>query len=137
MKGQSVRIQRGLVSAATRIRYRFALGGYPVLTHGQPLPGLNNTTSTVRTAVGIADNGRRLLLLALDGAPAYRSGLTIAEVASVMRQLGSVDAFNLDGGGSTTMVARKPGAGALSVLNHPSGGAERPVPNGIGVFSHT
>jgi hypothetical protein len=33
------------------------------------------------------------------------------------------------------MVARKPGAGSVSVLNHPSGGAERPVPNGIGVFS--
>lgn len=135
-KGQVVRIQHWLVAAASRIRYRFALGGYPVLTHGRPLPGLDNTTSAVRTAVGIANGGRRLLLLALDGAPEYRSGLTIAEVARAMRQLGSIDAFSLDGGGSTTLVARQPGAGAVSVLNHPSGGAERPVPNGIGVFSH-
>ncbi|MDX3759396.1 phosphodiester glycosidase family protein [Streptomyces mirabilis] len=136
-KGQAVRIQHWLVAAGTRIRYRFAIGGYPVLTHGQPLPGLNNTASAVRTAVGIANKGRRLLLLALDGAAAYRGGLTIAEVAHTMRSLGSVDAFSLDGGGSTTMVARMPGAGAVSVLNHPSGGAERPVPNGIGVFSHS
>jgi exopolysaccharide biosynthesis protein len=136
-KGQVVRIQHWLVAAGTRIRYRFAIGGYPVLTHGQPLPGLNNTTSAVRTAVGIANKGRRLLLLALDGAAAHRGGLTIAEVAHTMRSLGSVDAFSLDGGGSTTMVARMPGAGAVSVLNHPSGGAERPVPNGIGVFSRS
>nr|WP_168506641.1 phosphodiester glycosidase family protein [Streptomyces sp. S1D4-11]QIY94331.1 phosphodiester glycosidase family protein [Streptomyces sp. S1D4-11] len=135
-KGQAVRIQHWLVAAGSRIRYRFAIGGYPVLTHGQPLPGLNNTTSAVRTAVGIANKGRRLLLLALDGAAAHRGGLTIAEVAHTMRSLGSVDAFSLDGGGSTTMVARMPGADAVSVLNHPSGGAERPVPNGIGVFSH-
>lgn len=134
--GQAVRIQHRLVAAGSRIRYRFALGGYPVLTHGRPLPGLNNTTSAVRTAVGIANKGRRLLLLALDGAAAYRGGLTMAEVAHTMKTLGSVDAFSLDGGGSTTMVARMPGAGSVSVLNHPSGGAERPVPNGIGVFSH-
>jgi exopolysaccharide biosynthesis protein len=85
--------------------------------------------------VGIADGGRRLYLLALDGAPGYRGGLTVAEVVATMRTLGSVDAFSLDGGGSTTMAARTPGAGAVAALNHPSGGAERPVPNGIGVFS--
>ncbi|MHA5050633.1 phosphodiester glycosidase family protein [Streptomyces sp. SD15] len=133
--GEPVRVRHRLISTATRIRYRFAVGGYPVLTDGQPLPGLNNTTAAVRTAVGVSGDGRRMLLLGLDGAPAYRSGLTIAEVAEIMRRLGSVDAFSLDGGGSTTLVARKPGANAVSVLNHPSGGAERPVPNGIGVFS--
>jgi exopolysaccharide biosynthesis protein len=76
-----------------------------------------------------------VLLLAVDGAAAYRTGLTIAEVADTMKGLGSVDAFSLDGGGSSTLVAREPGASAVSVRNHPTGGAERPVPNAIGVFS--
>ncbi|MFJ2832451.1 phosphodiester glycosidase family protein [Streptomyces sp. NPDC087263] len=133
--GLLVRVGHRLVADASGIPYRFALGGYPVLDDGLPLPGLDNTTAAVRTAVGIADGGRRLYLLALDGSPAYRSGLTIAEVAEAMRKLGSVDAFSLDGGGSTTMVAEQPGANAVSVVNHPSGGAERPVPNAIGVFS--
>ncbi|MFI5686896.1 phosphodiester glycosidase family protein [Streptomyces sp. NPDC051636] len=133
--GERVTVRHGLVASASGVPYRFALGGYPVLRDGQPLPGLDHTTSAVRTAVGIAGGGRRLLLFALDGAPAYRSGLTIAEVADGMRALGSVDAFSLDGGGSTELVAREPGATAVSVRNHPSGGAERPVPNGIGVFS--
>ncbi|MEU1104306.1 phosphodiester glycosidase family protein [Streptomyces tibetensis] len=132
--GEPVEIEHSLV-AADGVAYRLALGGYPVLSGGQPLPGLDDTTSAVRTAVGIADGGRRVLLLALDGAAAYRSGLTIAEVAAAMRDLGAQDAFSLDGGGSSTLVARKPGASTVSVRNHPSGGAERLVPNGIGVFS--
>lgn len=133
--GERVTVGHRLVAAASGIPFRFALGGYPLLRRGLPLPGLDDTSSAVRTAVGIANGGRTLLLFALDGASKYRSGLTIAEVAAEMRKLGSVDAFSLDGGGSTTLVAREPGATAVSVRNHPSGGAERPVPNGIGVFS--
>ncbi|WP_370880933.1 phosphodiester glycosidase family protein [Streptomyces africanus] len=133
--GEAVEVEHRLVAATDGAAYRLALGGYPVLTGGRPLPGLDDTTSAVRTAVGIADGGRRLLLLALDGAAAYRSGLTIAEVADTMRELGSDDAFSLDGGGSSTLVARKTGASTVSVRNHPSGGAERAVANGIGVFS--
>lgn len=52
-----------------------------------------------------------------------------------MKDLGSAEAFNLDGGGSSALVARAPGASAVTVRNHPSDGAERAVPNGIGVFT--
>ncbi|MGW1559570.1 phosphodiester glycosidase family protein [Streptomyces sp. NPDC002144] len=134
VKGERVTVTHRLVAATSRIPYRFALGGYPVLRGGRPLAGLDNGTAAVRTAVGIAHGGRRVLLFALDGAPQYRKGLTIAEVADEMRALGSVDAFSLDGGGSTTLVARAPGASGVTVRNHPSGDTERPVPNGIGVF---
>ncbi|MFJ9566621.1 phosphodiester glycosidase family protein [Streptomyces fuscichromogenes] len=133
-KGERVAVREHLVASGTRIPYRFAVGGYPVLRDGRPLPGLNDTASAVRTAVGYANGGHRLLLLALDGAAAYRSGMTIAEVASEMRRLGAADAFSLDGGGSTTMVARTAGARTVSVLNHPSDSPERAVANGIGVF---
>ncbi|MCT9076138.1 phosphodiester glycosidase family protein [Streptomyces fulvoviolaceus] len=133
--GEQVVVKHRLVAASSWIPYRFAIGGYPVLDDGQPLAGLDNATSAVRTAVGIANGGRRLILLAVDGAAEYRTGLTIAEVADVMRELGSVDAFSLDGGGSSTLVAGAPGASAVTVRNNPSGGAERPVPNGIGVFT--
>ncbi|WP_367324883.1 phosphodiester glycosidase family protein [Streptomyces sp. HUAS ZL42] len=133
VKGQRVWITHGL-TAASKTSYRFALGGYPVVRGGQPLPGLDGATAAVRTAVGIATGGKRVVLFALDGATAYRSGLTIAEVAAQMKSLGAVDAFSLDGGGSTTLVARPSGSAKVTVRNHPSGGAERPVPNGIGVF---
>ncbi|MGW3442516.1 phosphodiester glycosidase family protein [Streptomyces sp. NPDC001076] len=133
-KGERVTVRERMVASAARIRYRFAVGGYPVLRGGEPLAGLDDTTAAVRTAVGYASGGRTLLLLALDGAVAYRSGMTIAEVADEIRQLGAVDAFSLDGGGSTTMVARSVGAKTVSVLNHPTESPERAVANGIGVF---
>jgi hypothetical protein len=133
--GERVTVTHRLVAAGSGVPYRFAVGGFPVLAHGDPPPGLDDTASAVRTAVGIGDGGRRLLLLALDGAAAYRSGLSLAEVSAEMERLGAVDAFGLDGGGSTTMVTRGAGSGTVTVRNHPSGGAERAVPNGIGVFA--
>ncbi|MFI9649515.1 phosphodiester glycosidase family protein [Streptomyces sp. NPDC052040] len=133
-RGETVQVRERLVAASSGVPYRFAIGGFPVLRGGVPVSGLDNRTSAVRTAVGVGDGGRRLLLLALDGASAYRSGLTVAELAAVLRSLGATDGFNLDGGGSTTLVTRAQGASAVTVRNHPSGGAERLVPNGVGVF---
>ncbi|MFF3336529.1 phosphodiester glycosidase family protein [Streptomyces sp. NPDC002888] len=133
--GESVQVSHRLVASTASAPYDFALGGYPVLRGGQPLPGLDTTAAAVRTAVGVTEGGRGVLLFALDGAPEYRSGLTVAEVADALHDLGAVDAFNLDGGGSTTLVTRASGASTVSVRNHPSGGAERPVANGIGVFA--
>ncbi|MEV6766427.1 phosphodiester glycosidase family protein [Streptomyces sp. NPDC051105] len=134
-KGERVTVRRQMVASASKVPYRFAVGGYPVLRGGEPLAGLDDTTTAVRTAAGYTSGGRELLLLALDGAVAYRSGMSIAEVADEMRELGAVDAFSLDGGGSTTLVARTPGDEAVSVLNHPTESPERAVANGIGVFS--
>ncbi|WP_189219700.1 MULTISPECIES: phosphodiester glycosidase family protein [Streptomyces] len=132
--GDRVGVRHRLVAARSRTPYAMAVGGTPVLRDGRPLPRLDGRTAAVRTVAGIADGGRRLLLVALDGAPEHRRGLTVAETARLMRRLGAQHALNLDGGGSSTLVARRPGARAVSVRNHPSGGAERPVPNGIGVF---
>ncbi|AYN42581.1 phosphodiester glycosidase family protein [Streptomyces dangxiongensis] len=133
--GDPVEVTHRLVAAASGVPYTFAIGGFPVLRGGAPPAGLDDVTSAVRTVVGYKGAGQQLLLLALDGSADYRGGLTVAEEADTMRSLGASDAFNLDGGGSTELVTRAMGADAVSVRNHPSGGAERPVPNGIGVFS--
>ncbi|MEU7040838.1 phosphodiester glycosidase family protein [Streptomyces varsoviensis] len=132
--GDRVRVTERLRSAG-RTPPRFAVGGFPVLRHDVPLDGLDTRTSAVRTSAGAGDGGRRLYLLALDGAAEYRSGLTVGELAAVMREVGADDAVNLDGGGSSTLVTRAAGDTRARVRNHPSGGAERPVPNGIGVFT--
>ncbi|AOR37517.1 hypothetical protein BFF78_35660 [Streptomyces fodineus] len=133
--GDAVSVTHRLVAASSGVPYAFAIGGFPVLKDGTALSGLDNATSAVRTVVGFAGGGRRLLILALDGAAAYRTGMTVAEEAGTMRALGASDAFNLDGGGSSELVTRDAGASAVTVRNHPSAGAERPVANGVGVFS--
>ncbi|MGX2992890.1 phosphodiester glycosidase family protein [Streptomyces sp. JNUCC 64] len=132
--GDPVTVRHRLVPATAGVSYRFAIGGFPVLRDGAPLAGLDTGTAAVRTAAGIGRDGRRLLLFAVDGASAYRKGLTLAELARVLRDAGADDAFNLDGGGSSTLATRSPGATRVSVRNHPTDGSERMVANGIGVF---
>ncbi|WP_424890960.1 phosphodiester glycosidase family protein [Streptomyces sp. XH2] len=134
--GDAVRVEERL-QPAERGALRFAVGGFPVLRDGRLASGLDSTTSAVRTSAGVGGDGRLFYLLALDGGAGYRSGLTVTELADLMRDLGADDAVNLDGGGSSTLVTRDPDSGRTTVRNHPSGGAERPVANGIGVFLRT
>jgi exopolysaccharide biosynthesis protein len=74
-----------------------------------------------RTIAGVDAQGRTLLVTA-DGRQTTSLGLSIKEAAEVARSLGMVDAINLDGGGSTTMVS------SSQVVNSPSDATgERPV----------
>lgn len=132
--GQQVSVRERL-TGGSGVPLRFAVGGFPVLRGGAPLRGLDDTTAATRTCAGIGAQGHRLYLLALDGHAEYGSGLTVAEVAGLMRRIGADSAVNLDGGGSSTLVTRSPGSGRVTVRNHPSGGVERPVPEGIGLFT--
>ena len=55
-----------------------------------------------RTAIGYtADN--KLILVAVDGRENSSIGLTLNELANLMKELGCTNAMNLDGGGSTVM----------------------------------
>ncbi|MET9954010.1 phosphodiester glycosidase family protein [Streptomyces sp. NPDC006339] len=133
--GDRVKVRHRLVAEGSPVPYRFALGGHPLLRDGAPLAGLDKVTPAVRTAAGIKDDGRGVLLLALDGSPGLGRGMTLAEVAALLAETGARDGFNLDGGGSSTLVARAAGEASVTVRNHPSGGVERAVPNGVGVFA--
>ncbi|NGN63108.1 phosphodiester glycosidase family protein [Streptomyces sp. A7024] len=132
--GEPVAVSHHL-EAVSRVPYAFAVGGYPIRRGGAPLPGLDTVAAAARTSAGIGDSGHRLYLLALDGNAETSAGLTIAELADLMGELGATDAVNLDGGGSSTLAVRDPGAASVTVKNRPPGSFERPVPNGIGVFS--
>jgi exopolysaccharide biosynthesis protein len=57
-----------------------------------------------RTAVGVRGDGR-LMFVVVDGRQPGRSvGMTLPELAELLRERGARDAYNLDGGGSSTMV---------------------------------
>ncbi len=61
-----------------------------------------------RTAIGITKSGRHVLLLCVSSKrqDEFSSGLTLAELAKIMKEFGCVEALNLDGGTSTTMSAK-------------------------------
>lgn len=73
-----------------------------------------------RTALGFTASGETLLLV-VDGRQKTSMGLTLHELAQLMREQGAVEAMNFDGGGSSTFVLQN------QVKNKPSDGSERPV----------
>jgi len=57
-----------------------------------------------RTAIGYRDT-HTLILVVVDGRQTSSVGVTISELAQLMAELGCFEAVNLDGGGSSAMVA--------------------------------
>lgn len=75
-----------------------------------------------RAAIGV--DADRLLAVATEGRSPDEAGLTLAELATLMADLGAGEAINLDGGGSTSLVVD----GRL--VNRPREAEGRDVPGG-------
>lgn len=73
-----------------------------------------------RTAMATTKNGH-ILMVVVDGRQQHSIGMTLLEMASFMREIGAVNALNLDGGGSSEMVLNG------EIVNLPSDGRERRV----------
>jgi len=72
-----------------------------------------------RTAVGVIDENH-LVFVVVDGRDeGYSKGVTMTELAEIMTSLGAETAYNLDGGGSSTLYFNG------EVVNQPSNGGER------------
>jgi hypothetical protein len=93
---------------------------------------IDNKIMHPRTAVGIDNDTGEVLLLVVDGRSTASRGYTMLELANLMVDLGADEALNLDGGGSSTMVARG-GNGRNRVVNVPSDGGLRRVTNALEV----
>ena len=90
-----------------------------------------DTTRAPRTAIGIKANGD-LVLYTVDGRQSnYSMGMTYAELAGRMKELGCVDAVNLDGGDSTMLFATYPGYESKEQVNKSSGSTLRRCGNYI------
>ncbi|MGC1381599.1 MAG: phosphodiester glycosidase family protein, partial [Candidatus Baltobacteraceae bacterium] len=119
-----------------------AIGGGPLILHNgawyDDNDGPNGREFAKRipaSGVAIAPNGR-LFLIEVDGRQADISvGLKRPEFAALMRSLGATEGLALDGGGSSTLVARQLGESDSEVTNSPSDGIERPVADGLFVYS--
>jgi len=118
------------------------IGGWPrILRDGENVAGESSTIEGTlsrnaearhpRTAVGFSRDSSTLFVLTVDGRSENSGGMTLVELASVMRELGAWQAMNFDGGGSTTMVVDG------KVVNHPSDKeGERAVGNALLVVEH-
>lgn len=87
----------------------------------QPVPPQWRATRHPRTVIGSFPNDE-IFIVVVDGRqPGWSSGITMEEIQLRLLDLGAVSAYNLDGGGSSTMFFQG------RVLNRPSDGWERAV----------
>lgn len=63
----------------------------------------HSMTSNPRTAIGCISPLHYVMVVS-DGRTSESAGLSLLQLASILQDLGCTDAYNLDGGGSTTMV---------------------------------
>lgn len=114
-----------------------AIGGGPVLINAGKIRdtwkeemfdvgGVEPTSSHPRTAIGVTSD-RKLIMFVCEGRNMTEgvAGMTTAEVASILKELGCVEAINLDGGGSSCMLVN--GKETIKV----SGGEQRAVASAV------
>ena len=134
--GTLLSVQTRLLPAAGDVRWhqiRHAVGGGPRLLSGgqfaaMQFTGFEGFAGTLtdrrhpRSAIGMLADGRVIVLVTDGRRPWHGLGMTLLELAAELRRLGAVEAMNLDGGGSSVLVA---GGRIVSVPSEESG--ERPV----------
>lgn len=98
----------------------------PILIQNSVPADLSRISSGLnpRTAIGQRADGC-ILMLVIDGRQVHSFGATYRDVQEVMLQYGAVNAFNLDGGSSTTMYLNGQYVNSCSSAN----GIARPIPD--------
>jgi exopolysaccharide biosynthesis protein len=110
-----------------------AIGGGPVLIQDGEISISNNEERKFagkaindrhpRTAIGYTRD-HQLIILVSEGRTESAAGMTLPQLAKVLKDLGCVEALNLDGGGSSCMLING------KTTNSPSDkGIQRPVPS--------
>jgi len=132
LKGKTVELKNSFSPSFKSANILHAVGGGPRLLEDGEVkitgeeerfqPDILNGRAP-RTALGLtADN--HLLMLTIDGRQSSLSiGMTLQETAEILKNLGAVEAMNLDGGASARMVIRG------FTMSNPS--ADRLISNGV------
>ena len=130
-------LSAGIWVSRTRPGRTQVVGGYPeLLDAGDPV--MNDDTDSdfrslrhPRTAVAYDPEARLLWVVVVDGRQgSYSSGMTLAEMTAALSATGAAEALNLDGGGSSVMVAHG------RMMSRPSDeDGERAVRNALAVVS--
>ncbi|MES2374963.1 MAG: phosphodiester glycosidase family protein [Bacteroidota bacterium] len=93
----------------------------PVLMYHKVMEHLDTASAFIKTRnprTGVAVTKNRVLLITIDGRNENAAGVTIVEMAKIVKWLNARDGINLDGGGSTTMWIK--GTTPNNVVNYPT-----------------
>ncbi|MFC5401328.1 phosphodiester glycosidase family protein [Cohnella soli] len=111
---------------------KVAIGGQgPLIKDGVVQTNVGPEGVHPRTAIGTKADGS-IVMFEIDGrAPGFSEGVETVELGKILNDLGVINAMNLDGGGSSTFVAKLPGESSVKMLNQGSDGGERQTGNGL------
>ncbi|HHU56570.1 MAG TPA: phosphodiester glycosidase family protein [Acholeplasmataceae bacterium] len=125
--GVKIRAQYEFVGAFEGIEDAIGVGE-TILYNGERKG--SDTVRHPRTMVGVREDGT-IIMTVVDGRQGSKNmyGATSYEMAAILKHYGAVEGYNLDGGGSSTMVILKDGE--YVVMNSPSDGYERSDSNCI------
>lgn len=122
----------GGISKLEKWKMKTAVGGGPVLLQSGNIYITNNeelkfagkaiNDKHPRTAMGFTKNGK-LIILVIEGRNKNAGGATLTQVAQIFKDLGCLEALNLDGGGSSCMLVN--GKETIKVSDATG---QRPVP---------
>ena len=111
-----------------------ALESWPLfIVDGQNLGDPTTRSIHPRTAIGLSEDKRYLIIITIDGRqPGYSEGATFQETAQWLIDFGAYEGMNLDGGGSTHLWIDCPDEGPRP-LNTPS--ENRAVGSHLGIYA--
>ncbi|MDF3051000.1 MAG: hypothetical protein K0R87_2638 [Pseudonocardia sp.] len=131
--GDAVQVDYALV-AESGVAPKFAVGGMPIVREGEPIDNpIANRERAPRSAVGLSADGKTVTFVTVDGRQTDSGGMTLPEFARQIAKMDIHTAVNLDGGGSSTLVYREPGASRVEIVNDPANKTPRLVSNSLGV----
>ena len=128
----------GSLDEATLATLQEAVSGFYMLVKDgkrEPIAQIKDDYVAPHTAVGVKANGT-VVIVTVDGRNFPVScSLDNYDLATIMLGLGCVDVLNLDGGGSSTYLAKYEGKDYLELANKPSDAVERKVSSSLFVYS--
>ncbi len=119
--------------------FQMMIGGHTILVdNGAPATYSRDTSSLngyrSRTGLGYSQDGRYVYMITVDNRGDSK-GMSLSEFQRFMVSIGVWKGLNLDGGGSTQLVARPLGDTAAVLANQTENSTARQVVNGLGVYS--
>ena len=128
------KVTLNLTAAPDLSHIETAFGGGTLLLKDGTIPDFTHNAAGYqpRSAIGVDRTGTKVFLLAVDGRQSLSRGMTQTELAKLMQSIGCRNAMNLDGGGSTRLLAASNESSALRVVNSPT--EDRKVINAVGII---